>query len=155
MNNKVFLYPFKNSIWREGHDTKFVSFQKMVDKKNLFVSKWFFFFEKTLFEKIQAIFWKDTTFQKRDGYNVLGKVWTLNPQIRSLILYPIELQALLFFIFVKDFQFHNYLPLVSQPFLIIPSKIDVSIPFPRKGRYNSIWREGHDTKFVFFQKIYL
>jgi len=44
------LYLFKNSIWREGHDTKFVSFQKMVDKKKPFFvcvvalpSKRFFF----------------------------------------------------------------------------------------------------------------
>ena len=66
----------KKPFWREGHDTKFVSFQKMVDKKKTFLKqkmlrifcqvcifcfKMVFFFEKILFVS-NSIFVRKTLF---------------------------------------------------------------------------------------------
>ena len=60
-------------------------------------------------------------------FYVLGKARTLNPQIRSLILYPIELQALI--------TFHTPSYNTSHPYT---SDTDVTSDWPDKGPRHSL-----------------
>ena len=53
----------------------------------------YFIIKKVSLHKIKRILWVLSQIRKLCLEFVLGKSWTLTPQIRSLMLYPIKLQA--------------------------------------------------------------